>query len=572
MRWIFLLLLGSAAFVFAGPVTERVAVPSGWEKHAAAGDHETVSLQFALKWKHSGSIEQELEKTSDPDGSSYLQHLSKNQVLHMLQPCNGAGDAVKRWLEEHKVPSNAIVSSASGDSVTVQVPVHQASKMLKTKFSVYQHTGSKTTGVRTTEYTLPSGLDDFVEYVGGATQFSSPHPIAKISPPMRSAWDVDNAGHSFASSPSYCNASSVSFDCLRKFYGSYDYRPSSSKSHIGVVGFANEVPNYADLDMFLKKERPDAYKGKGTFALITPDGAHNNQSKNAAGGEANLDIQTVEGVTWPMRTSYYLYRASWVHMAQHLLELPEDQFPSVLSVSYAQNEWSGSYKYLSRACTLFAALGLRGMSIFVSAGDQGVGGGDSSKCQKNKDFIPLFPNTCPYVTSVGATQRFSPEEVATREFATISSGGGFSYYFPRPKYQDEVVPGYLKKLGNTFHGKYNPNGRAYPDLSAQGANYEIAWHQQFDTFSGTSASTPLAASFFALLNDARFSKNKPALGFVNPLIYKRLSKDHAFNDVMKGNAVGCNHHPGYYAERGWDAVSGFGTPRFKTLLRNVVNL
>lgn len=59
---------------------------------------------------------------------------------------------------------------------------------------------------------------------------------------------------------------------------------------------------------------------------------------------------------------------------------------------------------------------------------------------------------------------------------------------------------------------------------------------------------------------------------MNPLIYKRLSKDHAFNDVMKGNAVGCNHHPGYYAERGWDAVSGFGTPRFKTLLRNVVNL
>lgn len=268
--------------MFAGPVTERVAVPSGWEKHAAAGDHETVSLQFALKWKHSGSIEQELEKTSDPDSSSYLQHLSKNQVLHMLQPCNGAGDAVKRWLEEHKVPSNAIVSSASGDSVTVQVPVHQASKMLKTKFSVYQHTGSKTTGVRTTQYTLPSGLDDFVEYVGGATQ------------------------------------------------------------------------------------------------------------------------------------------------------------------------------------------------------------------------------------------RFSPEEVATREFATISSGGGFSYYFPRPKYQDEVVPGYLKKLGNTFHGKFNPNGRAYPDLSAQGANYEIAWHQQFDTFSGTSASTPLAASFFCPSKRCPVFQEQTGLGLCEP--------------------------------------------------------
>lgn len=43
-------------------------------------------------------------------------------------------------------------------------------------------------------------------------------------------------------------------------------------------------------------------------------------------------------------------------------------------------------------------------------------------------------------------------------------------------------------------------------------------------------------------------------------------------DVMKRDAVGCDHHTGYYMEHDWDAVSGFGTPRFKTLLRNVVNL
>lgn len=109
------------------------------------------------------------------------------------------------------------------------------------------------------------------------------------------------------------------------------------------------------------------------------------------------------------------------------------------------------------------------------------------------------------------------------------------------------------------------------DLSAQGANYETALRQKFYPFSRTSAATP-SSPFFALLNNARFSKTKPALGFVNPLAYKRLGNDQAFNDVMNGNAVGSDHRPGYYTEHGWNAVSRFGTLRFKTLLRDVGNL
>lgn len=41
--------------------------------------------------------------------------------------------------------------------------------------------------------------------------------------------------------------------------------------------------------------------------------------------------------------------------------------------------------------------------------------------------------------------------------------------FARPSYQDEVVPAYLAALPNgTFEGLFNPNGRAIPDVSAQG--------------------------------------------------------------------------------------------------------
>ena len=55
--------------------------------------------------------------------------------------------------------------------------------------------------------------------------------------------------------------------------------------------------------------------------------------------------------------------------------------------------------------------------------------------------------------------------------------------------------------------------------------------------SGTSAAAPAFAGIISMLNDARLSKGKPSLGFLNPLLYSKLSG--AFNDVTSGSNPGC---------------------------------
>lgn len=98
----------------------------------------------------------------------------------------------------------------------------------------------------------------------------------------------------------------------------------------------------------------------------------------------------------------------------------------------------------------------------------------------------------------------------------FASGGGFSYYFPRPSYQDPVVPDYLKKyVGSKYAGLYNPDGRGYPDLAAQGSNFTIYWNGSLLPVSGTSASTPTMSAVLALVNDALVHAGKPVLGFLN---------------------------------------------------------
>ena len=87
---------------------------------------------------------------------------------------------------------------------------------------------------------------------------------------------------------------------------------------------------------------------------------------------------------------------------------------------------------------------------------------------------------------------------------------------------------------------------------------EQVWNGSIIHVDGTSASTPTAASIFALVNDARIAKGKKRLGFLNPTLYSSKISS-TFTDIIIGNAAGCGV-VGFQATDGWDAATGLGTP------------
>lgn len=85
----------------------------------------------------------------------------------------------------------------------------------------------------------------------------------------------------------------------------------------------------------------------------------------------------------------------------------------------------------------------------------------------------IVPGTCPFVTSVGATQVNPGAKVTAPESAceqVIFSGGGFSNYFKIPDYQKSAVESFLKNHPPAYPTTiWNATGsRAYPDISANG--------------------------------------------------------------------------------------------------------
>lgn len=113
-------------------------------------------------------------------------------------------------------------------------------------------------------------------------------------------------------------------------------------------------------------------------------------------------------------------------------------------------------------------------------------------------------------------------------------------------------------------GLFNPAGRAYPDVSAQGQSFATICNGTLVPLDGTSAATPTFSAVIALVNDALLAKGKPPLGFLNPWLYKEGHK--TFTDITSGNSMGCGTQ-GFPAKAGWDAVTGWGTPFFPKLVK-----
>jgi tripeptidyl-peptidase-1 len=99
-------------------------------------------------------------------------------------------------------------------------------------------------------------------------------------------------------------------------------------------------------------------------------------------------------------------------------------------------------------------------------------------------------------------------------------------------------------------------------------------------YQGTSCASPAFAGVVALLNSARLSSHLPPLGFLNPWIY--TIGQLGLNDITLGAGTGCNGFsrfnsapngspviPGasWNATKGWDPVTGMGTPDFGKLLK-----
>ncbi|KAL8785889.1 MAG: hypothetical protein Q9213_003121 [Squamulea squamosa] len=615
---VFLALTGLCNFVSCSPVPSRSAyavkdshhVPRKWTRVGQAPANHVVNLEIALKQSQFDELERQLYEgsvnpsgpsdmtdmiylVSDPDHERYGNHLDFDEVNELVKPGDDSLDLVHEWLRDHGIGEDRLSYTPAKDWVKVELPIATVERLLDTKYAVYKHVDG-THVVRAPTWSLPSHLHQHIDTIQPTNSFLRAAPKkSNVKLPLvddeQDLSDLSALQRIKAASPSpdltvaqACNVSAVTPLCLRTLYGTINYEPKvPGKNKIGLTNYLGETNNRSDVFLFLNQFRPEAAQAAFDFRIEVIANGDNQQTPNnatqlAAGKdlEGNLDAETILGIDYPTPLIAYNTGGSppfkpdnntptntnepylvWVQYV-----LAQRDLPQVISTSYGDDEQTVPEAFARRVCNQFAQLGARGVSLLFASGDDGVGSEGSCFTNDGKNtssFLPSFPDGCPYVTSVGATKNFNPEVVAFDPRNGFVSGGGFSNYFQRPSYQDAAVTPYITSLGDQFKGLYNKGGRGYPDIAAQGQLFQTVWNGTIRRLDGTSASTPAAAAILSLVNDSLLAAGRKPLGFLNPWLYRRGYQ--AFTDILSGSATGCGTS-GFPAVKGWDAVTGFGTP------------
>ncbi|KAK0206859.1 tripeptidyl peptidase A [Desarmillaria ectypa] len=576
--WTVLLSLAASGALATHSIKEKVIPPREWIRDGLPPSSHIVELRIGLRQSDFDALERHLYEVSDPFHSRYGDYLSKEEVEDLVAPHPKSLAAVDAWLSSYGLLESDYIRSSAKDWLTINIPVSLAEKLLDTKYQVWRHADSGEYIVRTTSYSLPPHLHDHIDVIQPTTIFSrmmgfksTIHGFNALPPTMKvlngTTTDLDS-GATIDNSCKYA----ITLNCLKQLYNATDYNATDqSKNGIGITGYLEEYANDQDLQSFYGEQRPEAQDSQ--FKVVSINGGQNPQNISQAGAEANLDVQFAFGLSFPIKSTFYStagrppfippYQtgnssapantnepyAEWLDYM-----LGQEDLPATISTSYGDNENTVPLHYARR----ISFTGVRGVSLLFASGDSGVGNGEciTNDGTQTKNFVPSFPASCPYVTAVGGTSGI-PEQ------AVYFSGGGFSNYFTRPKWQDKAVKKYLASLPNgTYEGLYNASGRGIPDVSALAVNYRIWYRGKASSIGGTSASAPAFAGLVALLNDAKLKVSNSTLGFLNPLLYEKGLA--GLNDIKSGNNPGCGTK-GFNATKGWDPATGLGTPNFGKL-------
>jgi kumamolisin len=285
--------------------------------------------------------------------------------------------------------------------------------------------------------------------------------------------------------------------------------------------------------------------------VVSVNGARNQPTNaNSADGEVLLDIEVAAAVAPKAHIVVYFAPNTSQGFLNAITTAIHDKTnkPSVISISWGGPESTWTAQALDQFDQAFQAAALLGVTVCCAAGDNGSGDGVNDG-QPHADF----PASSPYALACGGTKLTATgttisSEVVWNEGTASATGGGISAHFAVPDYQRTLkLPASTKP------------GRGLPDVAGDAdpaTGYEVRVDGQDLVIGGTSAVAPLWAGLLALFNQ-RLPK---PVGFLNPLLYGSLASKSVCRDITSGN------NGAYAAGPGWDACTGWGSPRGTSLL------
>lgn len=319
--------LSLALPIFAAVHEQLAGVPTGWTQVGSPSGTDTLALQIALAQQNIDSLDAKILAVSTPGSASYGQYMDGDAVAAMFAPLADASPAVLAWLTDAGV-TNAY---SDGAYVNFSTTVYTANSLLNATFNYYENAGVQK--LRTIEYSVPSDLQTYIDLITPTTYFGTTVPQVPTRAPwpdrprqmnrrMRNSMPryfnstTNSTGNGYTNSTkndtidANC-ATLITPTCLKELYN-INYTPDpNSGSKIAFGSFLNQSARTQDLSLF---QTAQGLPQQG-FSVQLINGGINDQSIDANHGEADLDIEYINGISHPLPVISYITGGSpWVLM------------------------------------------------------------------------------------------------------------------------------------------------------------------------------------------------------------------------------------------------------------------
>ena len=580
----------------------------------------TVNFEVVLTMRNAASAAAQVAALTTPGSAQYGRWLTSTQFRTTYSPSPASVAAVSSWLRGAGFRITGVASSRL--YIAAQGTVKQAQAAFGTRLDNFSY-GKATLRGNTTALSVPARLASVI------------HGVADLDDTMavtgpQSPADAPPPGSRYGVQP--CSAyygQKIATD-KPKAYGRHEpyavcgYTPEQYRSAYGVGGLVRSGTDgtgqtvvitdaYAaptivkDVDIYSRRHGLPTLK-PGQFRQILPSGGFDKQATCDPGGwygEETLDVEAVHGMA-PGANIVFVAGSNCLHgLPRAWADAIDNHVGSIITNSWSVTNGEGAegqaknQGYVDFVDSFAMEAALTGIGNYFSSGDSG----DDVTAVGHRAVD--FPESDPYVTSVGGTSvfigargQYLSETGWSNSYSTLTdgawspappgtyssgAGGGTSKLFPQPFYQRGVVPSSISR----YFSK-QPH-RSVPDISMPAdpnTGFVVGETQTFPNgvyydeyrIGGTSLASPLLAGVMAIADQAAGF----AHGFANPVFYG-LSGTSALHDItpaahpvaeVRTDFVNfTNRGQGrfyrlrtagvpttIFTRRGYDDVTGVGTP------------
>ena len=539
-------LTATASTIELSPMIARSTILS------AVDSAKEISVVLSLPLQDSKGAAEFVQHVSNPKDPLYRKYITPKEFAARYGADVTDYAALKEWAISNGL--TIVHEAAARTFLTVRGTAAQFQTLFKTQLNAYRSADGKEFYSASVKPTVPDAIAARVAGVIGLTNSVQYAPLAKVyktlgEDAMTPAIGTDTAG---GTGPGGA------------------YAPSDLRTAYRIPDFGNVVPQTvavfeqggffrSDVDKYLDRmnlpNRP--------VTVVGVNGYNGSVDDFGIELEAVLDIDMVIAIN-PNVNEVLVYEDGTdpfgVALIDALDQVASDNKAQTLSISYGLDEVQQGNDQLAAENTALIQLAAQGVTVLVSAGDDGAYG------RTGTNFYPAQleapdPGSQPLVTCVGGTSLTTgPHEVYAVEAAWNrlgvgggATGGGVSSYWPIPTWQPP------------FFVSYNGGSQTYrnvPDVAAVGDPYTgVAVYSKYNggwiQIGGTSVSAPIWAAYVSILNAGLEYLTDQQIGFFNPTLYN-VAWLYSILDGSNGNAAVFGT-PGYNAGPLYNNCAGNGS-------------